>query len=1100
MECPRCSTSNPDQARFCLNCGSPLAERTQLGREERKTVSVLFADLVGFTARAEKLDPEDVDRILRPYHDRLRTDLERHGGTVEKFIGDAVMAVFGAPTAREDDAERAVRAALAIRDWAREQDGVELRIGVNSGEALVSIDARPEYGQAMVKGDVVNTAARLQAAAPINGILVGPTTYRATRDAISYEPAEPVQAKGKSEPIEAWTPSEARSRFGVDVRQVGGKHLVGRQRELAALSDTLARVLSANEPQLVTLVGVPGMGKSRLVWELFQQLDAAHEMFTWRQGRSVPYGEGVSFWALGEIVKAQAGILESDSISVASDKLTESVARLLGESAGHEWVLSHLSPLIGLERQAQLAQAQQGEAFAAWRRYLESVAAQRPLVLVFEDLHWADDGLLDFVDHLAEWVTGVPLLLLGTARPELLARRPAWGGGKSNSLTLSLSPLSDAETTQLVHQLFERSVLPAETQQALLERAGGNPLYAEEFVRLMSEGRTDTIPEGVQAIIAARLDALPMDDKRLLQDAAVLGKVFWAGALAEISARPSWAVDEALHTLERREFVRREQRSSVAGETEFAFRHALVREAAYEQLPRSARAEQHRRAARWIESLARPEDTAEMLAHHYLAAVEYARAAGQPVDELIGPARSAFGAAGQRALGLSAFASARRFYGAALELTPRDDPERALLLLAYGRAIFGSDLDEAQQVLSDASRRLAELGNRERAAEAEVLLAQLHWHRGARTSADEHLARAEALIADAGPTPSRARVLTELSRYHMLAFRAEASISLGREAIELARRLDLPEIEAHALNNVGSARGFAGDAAGMNEVEQGLQIALTINSPEAARAYNNLAAATALRGDLKRSAELRRLAAETDRKFGGEAILRFASGALIINMFLEGRWDECLQGATEFAAASERLGRSYQELYHGCVKAMIEVARDQVEVALATASSIAEWGRQIGEPQAVVPALGTLAHVHFELGHVDQGAALLDEIAARVPTNTLFDWMLAAAMSAPDALTRQRIQAITAPSTSSKLVLVIANIAAGRLVAAADLLADGGWVSYEAMARTQAAAEFAAAGRRSEADAQLRLVLPFWRSVGANRYAARAEALLSKTG
>ncbi len=563
-------------------------------REERKVVTVLFADLVGFTERSERLDPEDVRAALSSFHAHLRWELERFGGTVEKFIGDAVMAVFGAPAAHEDDPERAVRAALAIRDWAAEQEELQLRIAVNTGEALVSAGTAAE---GMVAGDVVNTAARLQSAAPVNGILVGEQTYRATEQRIDYRAHEPVLAKGKTEPVPVWEAVEPRARLGVDVRQLSGAPFVGRREELAALVAALARARDG-AAQLVTLVGEPGIGKSRLVFELLQIVDAGVENVYWRQGRSLPYGDGVTFWALGEMVKSQAGILETDAPEEADRKLADAVP--------DEWVRSHLRPLVGLAAERE---PDRTESFAAWRQFFETLAAEYPLVLVFEDLHWADDVLLDFVDHLVEWAGGVPLLVVCTARPELLARRPGWAGGKANATTLSVAPLSDEETARLVHDLVERAVIAADVRSQLLERAGGNPLYTEEFVRMLAQrdDRGLALPESVQGLIAARLDELPREEKELLQTAAVIGKVFWLGAVVDGGQR--WAVEQLLHSLERKEFIRRERRSSVASETEFAFRHQLVRDVAYGQILRAARVEKHRRAAEWIESLGRPADT-----------------------------------------------------------------------------------------------------------------------------------------------------------------------------------------------------------------------------------------------------------------------------------------------------------------------------------------------------------------------------------------------------------------------------------------------------------------------------------------------------------
>jgi class 3 adenylate cyclase len=435
LVCGACGQENPEGARFCNACAAPLTAEQPASREERKVVTIFFADLVGFTGRAEQLDPEDVRAMLSPYYVRLRSEIERFGGTVEKFIGDAVMAAFGAPVAHEDDPERAVRAALAVREAIVELNegdpslDLHVRVAVNTGEAVVALGARPSEGEGMVAGDVVNTAARLQAAAPVDGILVGEMTYRATERVIEYAEGEPVRAKGKSEPIRVWEALAARARYGVDVQQSGGAPLVGRREELDLLLDALGRSRRERTPQLLTLVGVPGIGKSRLVWELARSVDADPEhLVFWRQGRSLPYGEGVAFWAVGEMVKAQAAILETDSAQIAETKLVATVADLVPDPAGARWIESHLRPLVGLAAEGDAGEDRREEAYGAWRRFFEAMAEQRPLVLVFEDLHWADDNLLDFVDYLVDWVTDVPLLVIGTARPELLERRPNWGG------------------------------------------------------------------------------------------------------------------------------------------------------------------------------------------------------------------------------------------------------------------------------------------------------------------------------------------------------------------------------------------------------------------------------------------------------------------------------------------------------------------------------------------------------------------------------------------------------------------------------------------------------------------------------------------------
>src|SRR5690349_10603060 len=774
MRCPNCGQENPAGARFCFSCGHRFDEGP--AREERKVVTVLFADLVGFTSRAEQMDPEDVRALLAPYHQRLRSELERFGGTVEKFIGDAVVALFGAPVAHEDDPERAVRAAVAIRDWVREEEAdLQLRIAVNTGEALIALGARPEAGEGVASGGVVHTTARLQSAAPVNGILLGAATWRATRDRIEYAEHDAVSAKGKASPVSVWEAVQAKSRLGMDLEQRVVTPLVGRERELGVVFDAFDRAARAREPQLVTLVGVPGIGKSRLVAELFQRIEQMPDLIWWRQGRALPYGSGVSFWAVGEIVKAQAGINENDDAGTVAAKVRESVAEAVDDADERDWISGHLEPLLGLSDEAALDRQ---EAFAAWRRYLEGIAESQPLVLVFEDLHWADEGLLDFVDHLSEWASGVPLLILATARPELLDRRPNWGGGKLNATTLALAPLDDASAARVISAVLQQGLLPAETQAALLEQAGGNPLYAEQFARLFLERGDMGVPENVQGIIAARLDALSDGEKQFLQDAAVLGKVFWSGGIAADDGAA------ALHTLERKGFIRRERRSAVVGETEYVFRHVLVREVAYGQIPRAARAEKHIAAVRWIESLGRPDDHAELVAHHYRNALELLEATGSaPSAELATQARVAFRRAGDRANSLNAFGPAADNYRAALALSADDDPEYAVLQCASARAEFLSGRDDGSS-LTAAAEALLEVDPAEAAA-AFGLASEAAWHRRDREETDRLLERALEIVEPLPPSEAKAWILSRASRHAMLAARPELTQELAEQALDL---------------------------------------------------------------------------------------------------------------------------------------------------------------------------------------------------------------------------------------------------------------------------------------------------------------------------
>jgi len=1101
--CPRCGRENAEDARFCSSCGSSLVREPS--REERKVVSVLFADLVGFTSRAEQLDPEDVRAVLAPYHARLREELERYGGTVEKFIGDAVMALFGAPVAHEDDAERAVRAALSVRDWAREGKGeLGIRIAVATGEALVALGARPLEGEGMASGDVVNTASRLQSAAPVGGVLVDETTYRATRNMIEFRAAEPVEAKGKAEPVRVWEALEARSRFGIDIAERRRAPLIGRKRELDALVAALDRAREERTPQLVTLVGVPGIGKSRLVFELFRTVEADSELIYWRQGRSLPYGEGVSFWALGEMVKAHAGILDTDSAEDTERKLRRAIESDLGQVKDAAWVEGHLRPLLGLAEDAKAHGDHRAESFAAWRRFFEALAERRPLVLVFEDLHWADEGLLDFVDHLVDWAVGVPILVACTARPELLSLRSGWGGGKSNAVTLSLSPLSDDETARLVAALLERSVLPAETQATLLQRAGGNPLYAEEFVRMAADrdlvnGDGELpLPESVQGIVAARLDSLPGPEKTLLQDAAVIGKVFWLGAAAEIGGVGRARAEELLHRLERKEFVRRERRSSVADETEYAFGHLLVLDVAYGQIPRGRRVQKHRLAAGWIEALGRSEDHAEMLAHHYLAALELARASGADTVALTERARLALREAGDRASRLGAFPAAERFYAAALDLWPQDDPDRPALLLTFGRVLSQTEISGREEVLTEARDGLLEAGD-VAAAEAEVMLGLVFQRRGRRQDAFEHYARAEALAEDLEPSASKAYVISNVSRFLMLAGEAEHAIRLGTVALEMATDLELDELRAHALNNIGTARTMNGDLRGLDELEESVAISLEINSSESVRAYTNLGSTLAGLGELERSfamqAEARRLA----KRFGLGEMARKVEAERAWELYVRGHWDEALALADELIADFEQKP-GFMEVVCRSVRGCMRLAVADLEGARADARRAIEVARRGKDPQIVQPALALGARV-YSLTEPGRANDLVDELLAEgrsTESGVPAEWLpnLAAALVTLDR-TDEGLEAAARVSVRTPWLEAAIALGTGNFQHAAEIYAEIGDKPEEAYARVRLAKALVAEERRAEADAELKRALAFWRSVGATAYVREGEALLA---
>ena len=848
--CRTCGQSNPDDADYCASCGSALAAETG-PREERKIVTILFCDMVEFTSRFDQADPEDVRETLATYHRRVRREIERFGGTVEKFIGDAVMAVYGAPVAHEDDARRALLSALRIPPAIEELNKTNrelplaVRIGIETGVAVVSVGSeRSDQGIAI--GDVVNTASRLQGAAPIGGILVGEGTHRLTKDLFDYEPLDPVQVKGKAEPQRVWVAKAARSRFGAELQRGLPTPFVGREDELELLKHTFARAGREPSVQLVTLLGEPGVGKSRIIRELFSYLDDQPGLVAfWRHGRCLPYGEGVTFWALEEIVKAQAGILESDDGPTARDKLAACIAVLVEEPGEAEWIGSRLAPLIGLAED-QPDGVEQMESFSAWRLFLEAIASQRPLVIAIEDLHWAQAAMIDFISHVLEWSTGYPMLILCSARPELLQRDPQWGGGMRNSVIVSLTPLSDDDTRTLLESIMPRDTAP-DLYELIAERAGGNPLFAEEFVRMLEDRSggavvgsdvavlLDSSPESLDALIAARLDTLDIEEKSLLQDASVIGRVFWATAVAEVSGSDVQSVQVGLRDLAQRELVRRSRISSVQGDAEYAFAHALIRDVAYGQIPRLARVDKHVVAAGWIERLAveRVADHAELLAHHYGHALDLSRAAGREgLDELEEATRRALMLAGERSITLDV-ARATECFDRVLELLPPNHPDRASAL--FWKAIAAQDAgryEEAEELHRRSIEAFREGGDRIGEGMSLNRLSNVLWERGAYAESREHLEESVEILAAEPPGPELAACYASSASARILVGAFDEAIELSERALELARRLDAGALISRALSYRGGARCCSGDREGLDDLSRALEVAESIGSSQ----------------------------------------------------------------------------------------------------------------------------------------------------------------------------------------------------------------------------------------------------------------------------
>ncbi len=959
-------------------------------------VTALFCDLVGFTATSESADPEDINTMLEAYSSMARTEIEHHGGVVQKFIGDAVVGVFGVPAAHEDDPERAVRAGLRIVEAAEELESIggaplRLRVGINTGEALVRLGVSPSTGEGFLTGDAINTASRLQSAAPEMGVAVGLATYEATEVVFDYNELEPATVKGKADPVRMFQALAPRARFGTDLTRTHTSPFVGREIDLALLKGIFDKAVASESVQLVLVQGEPGLGKSRLVGELFGYIDDRPGMITWRQGRCLPYGEGITFWAVGEIVKAHAGILDSDPPATAASKLDA----VLPEGDERAWFRQRLMPLVGLEASAP---AEREELFTAWRRFFEHIAESNPTVLVFEDLHWADDALLAFLEHLADRAEGVPLLVVGTARPELYEQRPDFTGGLRNVNMINLTPLSESETARLVSALLDASVMPAELQQPILARAEGNPLYAEEFVRLLQDrnllvrsgaswelrdGAEVPFPDSVRALIAARLDTLAPDAKSLLADASVVGKVFWAGAVAAMGNRELADVTDALRELSRKELVRLSRRSSIEGEAEYAFWHILTCDVAYAQLPRASRAARHIAAAGWIESRApeRVEDLADVLAYHYATALELSRAAGdeRAAVELEDRARRFLTLAGERALGLDTQAALNSFERA-LALTPPGHPDRPAALVWVGEASLDSGLiSDAIAPLEEAIGDLRTRNDIEAVVRAMNVLSGVLFRIGD-PRWGELPTEALALLDPLPPGPARVAALTEVARTDFLRGTPESALASADRALALADELGL-ERSPRTLGYRGFTRASLGERAGIDDMSDAIAIAMRGGQArEVGVMYNNLSIAMWVFDGP--SAALDELAAgiafSTAR--GLTEVADFMAGTSLDMLIDRGELDRALETAARVTARLE-VEAPADLIDIRSAEARIATMRGREAEVAGSLDWIEATARDTGNSDSLTIALGTTAQAHVALGDAARARAALQELA-----------------------------------------------------------------------------------------------------------------------
>jgi class 3 adenylate cyclase/tetratricopeptide (TPR) repeat protein len=944
--CPKCGQRSAEGFRFCPYCGAPLS--VQEPRTERKVVTILFCDLVGFTSRSDQADPEDVRAILQPFHTLAKAEIERYGGTLDKFIGDAAMGVFGSPIAHEDDPERAVRAGMRILDGVRKlhdrtpNEALSVRIGVNTGEAVVALAAGVQVGE-NVAGDVVNTASRLQGAAPAGCLIVGETTYRATCDAVEYQEQEPVIAKGKAKPLRVWSALSIRPLPTISDRPATAP-FVGREVERGVLEQAFLRSVIRERVQTITVMGEPGAGKSRLVAELGVAIPglAPGVDVQWRRGRCLPYGDGITFWALGEIVKDQAGILESDPGETRLRKLGALLAGLVADAAELAWLRARLGPLVGAEGGLPV---EREESFTAWQRFLEAAAKARPLVAVFEDIHWADPSMLAFIEHVTEHVGAAPLLMIATARPELYDRYPSWGTGMRNATVISLPPLGAVETSALVSELLGAQSLPPETQSLLLERSGGNPLYAEEFARaLRDRGLVDqagrfigdpaemSFPDTVQALIAARLDTLVLERKGIVQDASVIGKVFWSGGVAFLSGAEEPQVREHLQALERKELVKPAGASTIGDQAEYTFWHALVRDVAYSQLPRAARASKHRKAAAWLESIAgeRLGDLAEILAYHAISALEMARVSGEteglPYLELT--AARYLRLASGRAMALDV-AQAEAQLLQALQLMPAADPDRPQVVASLAEAAFHAGrLDEADRRYEEAIASLRTQGYVREAAEAMTRRSVVLEYRGDSAAARALLSNAIDLLERIPPGTELALALATSAGSHLISGRYQEVIEEADRAIKLAERVGEAAEAGRAHGFRGYARAIQGDLGGIEEQWEALAGLRALGQGRAtAIAYNNLASClTHVEGSQAALDVFREAVAFAETRGLREAVMALQN-SMLDPLFEVGEWDEVLRLGQEVAEEARREGSGYDEVFAEADRAAVLACR-----------------------------------------------------------------------------------------------------------------------------------------------------------------------------
>jgi class 3 adenylate cyclase/predicted ATPase len=879
LSCPSCGSPNAPGTKFCGECGSSLTPGVQQApasvanayadaqavevvarsAAERRLVSVMFADLVGFTTLAESRDAEEVRDLLTRYFDTCRSLVARYGGTIEKFIGDAVMAVWGTPVTNEDDAERAVRAALELTEAVvalGEEVGLptlRARAGVLTGEAAVALDAT---NQGMVAGDLVNTASRIQSAAQPGTVLVGDDTMHATSSAIEYEAVGPQELKGKALPINLWRAVRVVGLVGGVMRASEIEPpFTGRESELRLTKQLYHATSDERRPHLVSVIGIGGIGKSRLAWEFEKYIDGLAEDMWWHRGRCLAYGDGVAFWALAEMVRGRAGILEDEETATALPKLRATLEEHITDADERRFVEPRLAQLLGMEARGQ---GDQENLFSAWRIFFERLADTAPTILLIEDLHWADDALLDFIEYLLDWSRDRPIFILTTARPELLERRPTWGAAKRSFTSLFLEPL----TAPQLERLLEGAVtgLPAELRAQILERSEGIPFYAVETVRMLIDRgllarkgsayhptapiETLDVPSSLQALIAARLDHLSAEERRVLQDASVLGRTFTVPGVQAVSGLGEEELRAMLGSLVRKEMLtlRTDPLSPERGQ--YGFLQDLVRRVAYDMMSRRDRRPRHLAAADHLISVAgeEDEDVIEVIASHLLDAYQSAPDAAD-ATAVRARAHESQVRAGERAASLGANQAAQRYFERAATLVDDEVVQAELIERAGLMAANGARIEEASGLFEDARRRFDDAGEVHASARVSARSAETMWDLGRLRDGLTIMDEAFELLSEDAPDADLAQLAAQIGRFAFFFGDSDVGSKRIEAALAIAEELDLPEVYSQALNTKALILGSRGRLRESRALlREALAVAVEHDKPSAAmRAHNNLA-------------------------------------------------------------------------------------------------------------------------------------------------------------------------------------------------------------------------------------------------------------------